>query len=553
MANKKVIIDISTTTNTSGADKAQQSLEKIEREKKKIDDAESARADREIARANRKREAEEKALGVTQRRAEREARYAVEAAEKKERALQRERDAIKKTQDAEDVRSKKAVENANREQAVTSTKAGRGQGIQIQQAGFQVADFATQVGGGTSAAQALGQQLPQLLGAFGPWGAVIGAAAAVLIPLGRALFDVAAQSEKTKESADLAKSMIEKFGAAAKKAGEEDVQKLVDKLKNQNDQLDSIQAAELKGIETKRQVASVQSEIATSYLDAEAAALKYLEQTGQLINTEGRLLEIEKEKIKIANSEKIAAENTKVETARMGYDQAIQDRDAVQQDIVKLQKLAQETAASLRMPTKMLEIAQGADKQLGLKEPSANTQKLQQDVDVISSKLEAYYNSIDSINQTLPALSIAIDNAGMNIDQTKIEVDANIEKLNTQANLAETTATLSQSIEKQTEEVTKIKEFTASFEATIPVQQEAKARLEQATSDGKIISSEQRQVAGDLQILMATLNAGQSGHRQQLQELIAMNNTLITYQTQSNIEINKLKARVNSIPMIPQR
>ena len=236
MANKKVIIDISTTTNTSGADKAQQSLEKIEREKKKIDDAESARADREIARANRKREAEEKALGVTQRRAEREARYAVEAAEKKDRALQRERDAIKKTQDAEDVRSKKAVENANREQAVTSTKAGRGQGIQIQQAGFQVADFATQVGGGTSAAQALGQQLPQLLGAFGPWGAVIGAAAAVLIPLGRALFDVAAQSEKTKESADLAKSMIEKFGAAAKKAGEEDVQKLVDKLKNQNDQ-----------------------------------------------------------------------------------------------------------------------------------------------------------------------------------------------------------------------------------------------------------------------------------------------------------------------------
>jgi hypothetical protein len=141
----------------------------------------------------------------------------------------------------------------------------------------------------------------------------------------------------------------------------------------------------------------------------------------------------------------------------------------------------------------------------------------------------------------------------MNIDQTKIEDDANIEKLNTQANLAETTATLSQSIEKQTEEVTKIKEFTASFEATIPVQQEAKARLEQATSDGKIISSEQRQVAGDLQILMATLNAGQSGHRQQLQELIAMNNTLITYQTQSNIEINKLKARVNSIPMIPQR
>ena len=549
MANKKIDININTTANTAGADKATKSIQQTEAAIAKSEATAQAKAERDAARQARAEAAAERAAGVAQRRAEREARYAVEAAEKKERALKREQDAIKRTQDIEDARSKKAIENANREQAVASTKAGRGQGIQVQQAGFQVADFATQVGAGTSAVQALGQQLPQLLGAFGPWGAVIGAAVAVLIPLGRALADVAGQSEKTKESADLAKSMIEQFGAAAKKAADEDVQKLVDKLKNQNDRLDSIQAAELASIETKRQVASNQAEIATSYLDAEAAALKYLQQTGQLINTEGRLLEIEKERIKIANEQKIAAENTKVESAKKQYTDAIADRNEVQNDIVTLQKQAQELAASMRYPTADLTRSQQADKNLGLKEPSAQTSKLQADLDVMKSQLDTYYNSIDTLNQSIPSLSIAIDNAGMNLDRTKTSVESNIEKLNTQADLAETTASLTQATAKQTEEVTKIKELASTFDAITPVQQEAKARLEQATADGKITATDQRKIAGDLQTLLATLNAGQSSNRQQLLDLIAINNTLITYQQQSNAEINKLKARVNSIPM----
>jgi len=52
----------------------------------------------------------------------------------------------------------------------------------IQNVSFQIQDFATQVGSGTSASIALGQQLPQLLGGFGAVGAVIGALAAVGIP-----------------------------------------------------------------------------------------------------------------------------------------------------------------------------------------------------------------------------------------------------------------------------------------------------------------------------------------------------------------------------------
>lgn len=70
-----------------------------------------------------------------------------------------------------------------------STAFGRG----LQNASFQVADFAVQVGAGTSASVALGQQLPQLLGGFGILGAVLGAVVAVAVPLTMAFRNMSEQ------------------------------------------------------------------------------------------------------------------------------------------------------------------------------------------------------------------------------------------------------------------------------------------------------------------------------------------------------------------------
>ena len=49
----------------------------------------------------------------------------------------------------------------------------------LQQAGFQIGDFAVQVANGTNKMQAFGQQAPQLLQIFGPIGSLVGAAVAV--------------------------------------------------------------------------------------------------------------------------------------------------------------------------------------------------------------------------------------------------------------------------------------------------------------------------------------------------------------------------------------
>jgi hypothetical protein len=70
--------------------------------------------------------------------------------------------------------------SASMQQLVRSSSGGA-QGLQ--NVGFQVQDFAVQIAAGTSATQALAQQLPQLLSGFGLLGIGLGTASAVLIPL----------------------------------------------------------------------------------------------------------------------------------------------------------------------------------------------------------------------------------------------------------------------------------------------------------------------------------------------------------------------------------
>lgn len=85
----------------------------------------------------------------------------------------------------------------------------------IQQAAFQIGDFATQVGAGTKASVALGQQLPQLLGAFGVFGAVLGTVAAIAVPLFRDTFEdgIAKVAAMAKEFART-NSVIQSLGTA---------------------------------------------------------------------------------------------------------------------------------------------------------------------------------------------------------------------------------------------------------------------------------------------------------------------------------------------------
>lgn len=101
----------------------------------------------------------------------------------------------------------------------------------LQNAGYQIQDFAVQVGSGTDAVRAFSQQAPQLLSAFGLLGVAVGTAVAVLAPLAKVLFDSADASKKAASALDdFEKSLskmtgnngsLDKFSEALKTANEE--------------------------------------------------------------------------------------------------------------------------------------------------------------------------------------------------------------------------------------------------------------------------------------------------------------------------------------------
>lgn len=165
----------------------------------------------------------------------------VSGAAQAERSLDAVADQAVRTESATD-RLGKGFTNVGAKAATAGTNAQSlgarfsAMGPKIQQSAFQVGDFAVQVGNGTAATTALSQQLPQLLGAFGALGAVAGAAVAILVPLGAALFSAGGASrtleehlddlsdalERSKEASDLARGgmagLREEFGSAGRGA-----------------------------------------------------------------------------------------------------------------------------------------------------------------------------------------------------------------------------------------------------------------------------------------------------------------------------------------------
>jgi hypothetical protein len=100
---------------------------------------------------------------------------------------------------------------------------------QIQNVAFQLGDFATQVGSGTSATIALGQQLPQLLGGFGALGAVIGALVAVGVPLASAFLKSGEAAASASDSVDELESALKRLQAANEVYSTDGLQAVIDK------------------------------------------------------------------------------------------------------------------------------------------------------------------------------------------------------------------------------------------------------------------------------------------------------------------------------------
>jgi hypothetical protein len=122
-----------------------------------------------------------------------------------------------------------SVGNAGRDAFRDIDRFSRSGSSGLQNFGFQVQDFAVQVGAGTSASQALAQQLPQLLSGFGLLGIALGTASAVLIPLGRAFLGAGEEAVALEEKLNTLESAIKRLKDANENFDVSSLDRLIEK------------------------------------------------------------------------------------------------------------------------------------------------------------------------------------------------------------------------------------------------------------------------------------------------------------------------------------
>lgn len=151
------------------------------------------------------------------------------------------------------------------EEAPKATRAGLSFGQMAGQAGFQIQDFAVQVQGGTSKLAAFSQQAPQLLGIFGPGGAIAGA----LVAVGALAFKTfEATREGSEEAAAASTELVEaldkireKMAAAAAARGGQSADAFTEALEQEADGYRRLNAEVSRNIELMQARRRAQAEI----------------------------------------------------------------------------------------------------------------------------------------------------------------------------------------------------------------------------------------------------------------------------------------------------
>lgn len=124
--------------------------------------------------------------------------------------------------------------------------------LAAQQAGYQVQDFAVQVQGGTSAMVAFGQQGSQLLGIFGPGGAIAGA----MLAVGSAIYT--GISATTKKATGDVQELMDKLDDLTQRQRAGLVLTLEDNIKEKGEEWDDFAA---KLVVSQREVETLQKRI----------------------------------------------------------------------------------------------------------------------------------------------------------------------------------------------------------------------------------------------------------------------------------------------------
>jgi len=419
------------------------------------------------------------------------------------------------------------------------------------QAGFQIQDFAIQVSGGTSALTAFSQQAPQLLGTFGPTGAIAGALVAVGAIATKVFLTMAENAAMTGEAMeDMSEKLKEAFDDQAKKS----IEDFNTQLQNQASIAQSLREVEVDLLEARLDRQEADSSIIASQSALEVAAVKYLQTTGQIVNAEKQLAAIRKSEAEAQKAAQIEDIENQVTVARARYKQfsdqyqEVQGQtDQAQKRLAELEKRQQELMSSLNFSRRM--DAQSRDAgTLGEDETSGKTNALTAEMDALKKEIGGIYNIINKAPERLAEITNQAIVSASSLQNLVEDSASKIAKINEKFELTTKAQALSTATEGITKGAAEIVKEIDEFQAVTPLQQQAKDEIKQAAIDGVITAKEQLEISGNLRILMSSLKTGQEGSLESLRELVTLNDTIGVKMQQMSDQIKGLKEKISNIP-----
>lgn len=437
--------------------------------------------------------------------------------------------------------------------ATTATSSSKNLGAMAGQAGFQIQDFAVQVGAGTSALTAFAQQAPQLLGIFGPTGAIAGALVAVGAVAAKIFLTMAADA---KEAGEAAEEMAQKMSDAFAKVGQKEGKEAISTIEHLTELTNILRDSEVTLAEAKNKRAASERTLLKSQQDLTEAAIQYLDKTGQIINAEEAIAEARRQTAEAQKEAAIADIEAAVQIERQRYENIRAQKRDVQDEVNQAQQRINELQAEQQRLTQEFNRQQRFDESMveaGVKEKgfeSVAAQRAAAQLRQIEEQITALIGFVESAPTKIQDLTAAAYEQGAVIDAAVENARTEIDRIESEFQLKEKAATLTEAAAGITQSVSEITTAIGQFEPITEVQAQAKERIMQAVSDGQITAQEQLTISSNLQLLLSQMKTGQEGMTASLRELIN-NQSMLTAKLQSaNAEIGSLRSKINNLMII---
>jgi len=573
MAAKNVDIKINTTASGNGAKQTQTDIEKVDKAAAKAAQDAEKRAAKEAQQAERKAQREQQDAEKKQRAIDREAKALEKLAQKREALAQRQA-ALEAAEEArrakmEAVEARRIEQAAARDKQV-ATQAARSKSYAAANVSNQVQDIAVQLEMGTNAMRVFSQQAPQLLGAFGPQGALVGG----LLAIGGLLYKVFSTAEedagKAKKSADFLAEAVEKVGKEAGKIKSEEIDMgraaiseaiglsklLAEGFKAASDQerefsanalksLNELKLAELelrksRGEITDEKAAQEQRKIAQDQILQQAEEQKKAEAA--------RIAEAQKAE-EIARDELNLRARNLVEQQRM-LDATIQEVEALRQRKAELEKIRNEMEAASPysesgISTTPTARAFAARQELASTPFDARIKALEADVEALAKETSGnLQKDVTDAAKALLEAQLAVQNISSLVTGQVEQIDLAAQK----EIVIETTTQLESQAKANSDLLKK------TFENIQPIneaQQQGLLMIDQVTADGLLLAEETGKARSAMQLVLSSATTAQQINLSSVNRLLTLMNDYTAELSKQQKQIDNLEAKFKSIPSSP--